>query len=203
MQATDRRSSAAAWRRRARRAARWGWARASEGVARGTQGYSRVSSTRYLKCAHGSTWGTQWDSGALTGRSTTHAPDGATVGTKVVGASVLFVGEGVGAGVGAGVNGGVGAGVTTVGAGENGTAQRWTARQIGRCEYPRSTPRVEPARRETSRAVLWTAPWYVQVCSRPTMYAHAHDHALVPLEQSSRAHAEPPQVVPLKYHLNA
>ncbi len=118
---------------------------------RGTQGYSRGSSTRYLKCAHGSTWGTQWDSGALNGCSTTHAPDGATVGTKVVGASVLFMGEGVGAGVGAGVATGVGAGV-----GEGVTAQRWkvcTARQIGgRCEYPRSTPRVEPARREQCRA---------------------------------------------------
>jgi hypothetical protein len=123
---------------------------------RGTQGYSRGSSRRYLKRAHGSTWGTQSDSGALNGRSTTHAPDGATVGTKVVGASVLFMGEGVGAGV----NSGIGAGVTTVGVGvggAGGTAQRWTARQIGRCEYPRSTPPVEPVRREQCRAVPWTA----------------------------------------------
>ncbi len=108
--------------------------------------------------------------GALNGRSTTHAPDGATVGTKVVGASVLFmgavVGESVGAGVGAGgnsgVGAGVGAGVTTVGAGvggAGGTAQRWTARQIGRCEYPSSTPSggAGAPRAMPCSAVPWTA----------------------------------------------
>ncbi len=86
--------------------------------------------------------------GTQSGLKGTHAPDGATAGT-------LVVGESVGAGVGAGV--------TTVGAGvgERVTAQRWTARQIGRREYPRRAPRVEPVRREQCRAVPCTAPWYV------------------------------------------
>ncbi len=109
---------------------------------------SRGSSTRYLKCAHGSTWGTQWDSGALKGCSTTHAPDGATVGTKVVGASVLFMGEGVGAGD----NSGVGVGVTTVGVGvggAGGTAQRWTARQIAAAKGCTRTHTQTPTRTQT------------------------------------------------------
>ncbi len=80
-----------------------------------------------------------------------HAPDGATAGTTVVGASVGEragvngvgagvnggVGEGVGGGVGEGVGGGVGAGVD-----EGVTAQTHVSsemdRTIGRCEHTRT-----------------------------------------------------------------
>jgi hypothetical protein len=128
------------------------------GVPKGTQAVPSV--------ANDALQGTQSVlKGTQSGLKGTHAPDGATAGTLVVGA-------GVNSGVGAGVATGVGAGVGGAGV----TAQRWTARQIGRCECPRSTPRVEPARREQCRAVPWAAPWYVQACSRPTMHARAHAH---------------------------
>jgi hypothetical protein len=105
-----------------------------------------------------------------------HAPDGATAGTLVVG---VAVGKSVGVRIGAGVTT-VGEGVgKRVGEGENGTAQRWkvwTARQIGRCEYPRSTPPVEPARRETNAGQCRGPPSVCSGMQPPKGCTRAHTH---------------------------
>jgi hypothetical protein len=91
----------------------------------GTRGYLKPGELKsgiqgVLKVVKGAPHGTQSYSRVLKGA---HAPDGATAGTAVPGASV---GERMGTGVGTGVNGGVGEGVgggVGEGVGEGVTAQ--------------------------------------------------------------------------------
>ncbi len=138
-----------------------------QGVPRGCprvlKGELKSGIQAVLKVVKGAPHGTQ----GTRGYSKKLVPDGATAGTAVPGASVLFMGEGVGEGVVGGVGGGVGEGVAA-----QTNAQRWTARQ----KADVSTRRV-PLRwsqiAQRSRTVPCTARgmWYT------TQKMHSHTRA--------------------------